>query len=329
MSIPWMREEGWYDRTARAHCRGVLVQEAAELRPLLISELTVAFDLFTRDRARKTFVLLSASLQPRLPFLGALPTLPPPPVLVPGKGFMESQAFIDLFFPKLSDEEEIQLDTQVSLAAAILGTDAADIGEVSPANIQHLLFSPSEQVRELQDVLRQLAGNSVDLAVTRNTALTLVNNLVDQVCERVAVPREQLFPVLPQALRAERAVFKQAVGRQLSAAEFAEISEPAVHVHRATLSAPMATRRSSEEAGQVAGGSVTTLKKAGLSSTGVVGHVGQREEVLKAELEALRPEGRMFVSSGAETLLDGDVPSATTKVKPGKAIRMLELKQRQ
>jgi hypothetical protein len=302
------------------------VQEAAELRPLLISELTVAVDLFTRDRTRKTFVLLSASLQPRLPFLGALPTLPPLPVLVPGKGLMEPQAFVDLFFPKLSDEEEIQLDTQVSLAGAIVGTDAIrDIGDVSFASVQQLLFSPSAQVREMQDVLRHLAGNSADLTVMRSVALALVNNLVDRMSVRVAVPREQLFPGLQQALHAERNSFEQAVGRQLSVAEIAEVHKPVVHADRGTLSAPMARGR--EEASQVAGGAV--LRKAGVSGKGTVGHVGQRRELLRAELETQRREGGMFVSLREERLLEGELPSTTTKVKPGQEIRMLKLKQRQ
>lgn len=91
----------------------MVLQEAEDLRPLLVSELTSALDLFVRDRARKTYVLLRARLQPRLPFLGPLPAVPAPPIYVPGKGLVAAEAFIDLFFPVLTDQEKISLDTFV------------------------------------------------------------------------------------------------------------------------------------------------------------------------------------------------------------------------
>ena len=108
----------------------LLSPEAEELRPLLVSELTSAVDLFARDRVRKTFVLLKANLAPKLPFFGALPALPVPPVFVPGLGFIAADTLVDTFFPKLSDGEALVLDTQLALVGSVLGVDPKEIGEV-------------------------------------------------------------------------------------------------------------------------------------------------------------------------------------------------------
>lgn len=90
----------------------IWVQDAKKLRPILIEEVSVGLDLLLRDRLRKAYSLSMAQLQPRLPLIGALPTPPAPPVFVPGKGMMGAEAFVDAFFPKLTDEQEVLLDTQ-------------------------------------------------------------------------------------------------------------------------------------------------------------------------------------------------------------------------
>lgn len=83
------------------------------MRPILIEEVSAGLDLFLRDRLRKAYTLSMANLQPRLPLIGALPTPPSPPVFVPGKGMMSADQFVESFFPKLTDEQEVVLDTQV------------------------------------------------------------------------------------------------------------------------------------------------------------------------------------------------------------------------
>lgn len=90
-----------------------LVQDAKELRPILVEEVSAGLDLLIRDRLRKTLSLSVARLQPRLPLIGTLPAPPPPPVFIPGKGMMSAEAFVDAFFPKLTDEQGVLLDTQV------------------------------------------------------------------------------------------------------------------------------------------------------------------------------------------------------------------------
>lgn len=89
------------------------MQDAKELRPILVEEVSAGLDLLLRDRLRKAFALSMAQLQPRLPLFGALPAPPAPPVPVPGKGLMGASDFVDEFFPKLTDEQEVLLDTQV------------------------------------------------------------------------------------------------------------------------------------------------------------------------------------------------------------------------
>jgi hypothetical protein len=78
-----------------------------------MEELSVGLDLFLRDRVRKAYILLTAYMQPRLPFFGSLPAPPSPPVLIPGKDLMQADDFVNTFFPRLTDEQEVILDTQV------------------------------------------------------------------------------------------------------------------------------------------------------------------------------------------------------------------------
>ena len=61
------------------------------------------------------------SLVPRLPFLRALPTPPPPPVYVPGRGFMDLQSFVNTVAPPLARTEEIYLQSLTELARSQLG----------------------------------------------------------------------------------------------------------------------------------------------------------------------------------------------------------------
>ena len=194
------------------------MQEAADLRPMLVSEITAATDLFLRDRARKSYALLAASAQPRLPFVGSLPAPPPPPAYLPGRGFLPLQQFVDTLFPALSESEGIQLETQVGLAANILGTEP-DALDFNFDAVRALLLNPSAQLRELQDTFMRLSGNAADLSVVRATSLQVANNVVDALALRAGVPRETLFPALPAVLRAEEQWFDSNVASQLPEAE--------------------------------------------------------------------------------------------------------------
>lgn len=73
-------------------------------------------------RARKAAAALPGLLTPRLPLAGllrlpSLPGLPPPPVLVPGRGLLPLQQAVDLLAPPLSDQEVIYYQSLLELAA--------------------------------------------------------------------------------------------------------------------------------------------------------------------------------------------------------------------
>ena len=66
----------------------LLSPEARDLRPLLVREVVAGLDLAGRDRARRAVDALPGLLALRLPFFGVLPSLPTPPIYVPGLGLM-------------------------------------------------------------------------------------------------------------------------------------------------------------------------------------------------------------------------------------------------
>ncbi len=89
----------------------LLSPEARDLRPLLTSWLSNGLDLFARDRARKAYASL-ATFAPRLPFIGALPTPPAPPVFVPGLGFVGAEELVNKVAPALDQSEGIYLQVR-------------------------------------------------------------------------------------------------------------------------------------------------------------------------------------------------------------------------
>lgn len=102
----------------------LLSPEARDLRPLLLTELVDGFDLFLRDRLRRAYASLPALLAPRLPIFGplsGLPSLPVPPVLVPGVGFMASGDFVEAVAPSLSQPEEVYLQSLSGLGQSVFG----------------------------------------------------------------------------------------------------------------------------------------------------------------------------------------------------------------
>ena len=172
-----------------------------------------------------------------------LPAPPAPPVFVPGKGFIPIDDFMDLFFPKLGDEEEIQLDTQVSLAAAILGTDPKDTFELSFDSVRALTLNPSSQLRELQDVLVKLSGNAADLTVARSATLQVAGNMLARVSQRVGVPTETLFPGLPAILSAEQQMFNDTISRRLTPEEMRAVRARRGAVDEITMEADAPVHR--------------------------------------------------------------------------------------
>ena len=98
----------------------LLSPEARQLRPLLLGELVDGADLLVRDQLRRAYARLPA-LAPRLPLLGALPTLPPPPVLVPGRGFMSMGQVVEAVAPELDRAEEVYLQSVLQLIGSVSG----------------------------------------------------------------------------------------------------------------------------------------------------------------------------------------------------------------
>lgn len=182
-----------------------LMQDAKELRPILIDEASHGLDLLLRDRVRKSYVLSRASLQPRLPFIGTLPAPAPPPVPVPGKGMLPLDTFVDTFFPKLTDEQEVLLDTQLELMGAILGADPEEFGKFDLQTIPQLIINPTEQIRELQRTLANVSASSADSMVVRASAMEIASRVASSLATRGNVPVSTLFPFFPDAWRVEAA----------------------------------------------------------------------------------------------------------------------------
>lgn len=178
-----------------------LVQDAKELRLIMINEISQGLDLLMCDRVRKAYVLSRANLQPRLPFIGSLPTPTPPPLFVPGKGLVQLDEFVNTFFPKLTDEEEVLLDTQLELATAILGADPDEFGTFDLEAIPQLFLNPTEQIRDLQRTLANISASPDDATVVRLTALEIASNLANSLADRGGVPVSNLFPFMPDAGR--------------------------------------------------------------------------------------------------------------------------------
>jgi len=171
----------------------LLSPDAKDLRPLLVGWMVNGLDLFARDRARKAYARL-ATLAPRLPFLGPLPMPPKPPVFVPGKGFVEPDALIEMMAPPLDASEGIYLQSLTELSEALLGVDKGELEAPSWATASRLLLSPSEQARELQRALGALAGREANGAVVGAIAAEVINQLMERQAERAAVPADRLFP---------------------------------------------------------------------------------------------------------------------------------------
>lgn len=182
-----------------------LMQDAKELRPILIDEVSHGLDLLLRDRVRKSYVLSRANLQPRLPFIGTLPAPALPPVPVPGKGILPLDTFVDMFFPKLTDEQEVLLDTQLELMGAILGADPEDFGKFDLQTIPQLIINPTEQIRELQRTLANVSASSADSMVVRTSAMEISSRVAASMATRGNIPVSTLFPFLPDGWRVEAA----------------------------------------------------------------------------------------------------------------------------
>eukprot|EP00879_Flechtneria_rotunda_P007223 GHRR01007579.1.p1 GENE.GHRR01007579.1~~GHRR01007579.1.p1 ORF type:complete len:633 (+),score=243.40 GHRR01007579.1:333-2231(+) len=179
----------------------VLSPEARELRPLLVNWLAGAADLVLRDRARKAAAALPGLLTPRLPFaallrLPQLPSPPPPPVLIPGRGMMSLNDAVALLAPPLTDQEVIYYQSLVELAGGILGVPAAQLESPGLDTITNLILQPAEQVRELQTVLASLGnGDAPTSAATQEVAVGVVNQIAAVLADRAGVDINTLFPL--------------------------------------------------------------------------------------------------------------------------------------
>lgn len=61
------------------------------------------------------------SFAPRLPFFGALPLPPAPPLYLPGIGFKAVAEVVDLLAPPLTASEQVYLQSLTELGASLLG----------------------------------------------------------------------------------------------------------------------------------------------------------------------------------------------------------------
>ncbi len=141
---------------------------------------------------------------PRLPFIGALPTPPQPPVFVPGKGFMAAEDLVNMLAPALDQQEGIYLASLTELATGLLGLDKADLEDPSWSTVNRLLLSPTEQARELQQALGSIAGSEGNSQAVRSITSDVMQQLMDRLAGRAGVPVDTLFPgvrpLLMQAL---------------------------------------------------------------------------------------------------------------------------------
>ena len=176
----------------------LLSPEARDLRPLLVDELVEGVDLWARDRLRRAYTRLPA-LAPRLPFIGSLPTPPPPPVFVPGLGLVPLGTLVDKLAPELDQRDEIYLQSVGQVADAALG-GASGGGLDLPAALR-LLLNPSDQVREVVDALMAATGQTASRAVVQDLADAVVGRLAQRQAERLGVPEATLFPGLPAVRR--------------------------------------------------------------------------------------------------------------------------------
>lgn len=180
----------------------LLSPEARDLRPLLVGWVSDGLDLYIRDRLRKGFNLLSASLTPRLPFIGSLPTPPAPPVFIPGLGFINAQQLVVLLAPTLEPAEQVYLQQLIGLAAGVLGVSPAELESPSLPAITSLIGSPSMQVRELVNTLVSVAsasGSSFEVAT--EVAVEITDRLAARQAQRAGVSAESLFPLWPAIKR--------------------------------------------------------------------------------------------------------------------------------
>ena len=102
--------------------------------------------------------------------------------------------------------------------------------QVSFANVISVFSSPSEQIRELTNVLGTLTGNAADLSVARGVSQDVIARLLASLAERGGLPVETLFPLLPAAMALEERVYSRitpATGATPAARAGAAASRPA------------------------------------------------------------------------------------------------------
>jgi len=172
----------------------LLSADAERLRPWLVGELVAGIDLYARDRGRKSLAQLEAVLTPRLPFLGALPAPPPPPLFVPGLGLVPPRDLVEKLLPPLSPEDQVYLESLIGLAATVLGVAPADLDSPGLDRTLAVLLNPTQQQREVQDVLARLAAGEDGAEVAQDIAEQVMDTLVTITAERAGVPVSTLFP---------------------------------------------------------------------------------------------------------------------------------------
>ena len=96
---------------------------AQSIEKSLKEECILAGDLVLRETVRRTFkgIKKQAILRPPIGLPGPQLTLPPPPVLVPGKGLKPMEQVVEAAFPALELTDEIYAQGLLELILNFLG----------------------------------------------------------------------------------------------------------------------------------------------------------------------------------------------------------------
>ncbi|KAL3161747.1 hypothetical protein ABBQ38_008842 [Trebouxia sp. C0009 RCD-2024] len=177
----------------------LLSSEARQLRPLLVKELVTGLDYYTRDRLQRAYNSLP-SLAPRIPFLGPLPLppLPSPPVYVPGLGLQPVELMLQKLAPRLSQTEEVYLQSLLEVTSGLLGLKPADLESPNPVSALQFLINPSAQIQELRQALTALSGQTANSQVLQEMIEEAVSQLMSIQSQRANMPQHVLFPFVPR-----------------------------------------------------------------------------------------------------------------------------------
>lgn len=135
------------------------------LKPVIVKELAATLDLVFRSTARRAYHDIQAALRPSLPFFGplygALPIPTPQPILPvltlsSGLKFLAPEDILDVTQPKLSEQEEIFLQSSSQVFLGLLGI------HVDPSKGLDLELLELLHPQRVMQILTAIAGRRDD-----------------------------------------------------------------------------------------------------------------------------------------------------------------------